>query len=171
MKKVLFLFAGMLFSSMAFSDPALFEMRLGGTTESELKSVYSVQLLGVSKYSGGNTYSVPVAEVNFEGLQKVTAVFDKGGILVAVFTVFPKTKFEYLNRALGDKYKLISQKIPHVGNKSAKYREGKTDILIEAPHMSFEMYMSYARDEFTQAYNEVVQSEARAKQSRESSQL
>ncbi len=48
MKKVLFLFAGMLFSSMAFSDPALFEMRLGGTTESELKSVYSVQLLGVS---------------------------------------------------------------------------------------------------------------------------
>lgn len=160
-----------LFSSAAFADPTIFNMELGKTTETQLKSMYNVQHTGTNKYSDGNMYSVPASAINFDGLQKVTTIFDTSGVLIAVLTTLPKSKFDYLNKTLGGKYKRVNQNIPFVGNKSATYRDGGTEITLEAPHMSFEMSMNYIRDDLKQAFNQQSEAEKRQKQQSEASQL
>ncbi|MFT5759698.1 MAG: hypothetical protein ACI9LM_004465 [Alteromonadaceae bacterium] len=170
MKKGIALVLAML-SSSVLADPAIFGMELGEMTEKDLKSKYSVNHTGTNKYSNGNMYSVPVSSINFEGLKEVTTIFNTEGKLVAVLTSLPKNKFNYLNETLGGKYKLISQKIPFVGNKKATYRDGETEITLNAPHMGFDMSMNYVNDDLMQAFNRQSQAETRKKQQSESSQL
>lgn len=160
-----------LLSSTAFADPTIFGMELGEMTETDLKAKYNVSHTGTNKYSDGNMYSVPTSSINFDGLKEVTAIFDTNSKLVAVLTTVPKHKFDTLNQALGGKYKRVSQNIPFVGNKSAKYRDGTTDIILEAPHLSFEMTMHYIRDDLMQSFNSKSQAEERQKQASEASQL
>src|SRR3990167_10281849 len=81
-----------LFSSIAFADPTIFNMELGKTTESHLKSMYNVQHTGTNKYSNGNMYSVPASDINFDGLQKITTIFDTKGVLIAVLTTLPRSE-------------------------------------------------------------------------------
>jgi len=160
-----------MFSSAAFADPTVFGMELGKTTEQELKSMYNVKNAGANKFSTGNMYNVPVGDINFEGLQEVTAIFSADGKLLAVLTTLPKSKFDYLNQTLGRKYKRVSQKIPFVGNKSATYRDGGTEITLDAPHMSFEMSMNYIRDDLMKKFNQQSEAEKRKKQANEASQI
>lgn len=160
-----------LMSAHVFADPSIFGLELGKTTEQQLKAMYDVQPKGMNKYSSGNMYSVPESSIDFDGLQEVTTIFDRKGVLIAVLTNFPKSKFSYLNQAIGGKYKLIDQNIPFVGNKSVIYRDGATEISLDAPHMSFTMSMNYIRDDFMRTYNEQSEAEKRQKQASESSQL
>lgn len=160
-----------LLSSLAVADPTIFDMELGKTTESQLKSMYSVQHTGLNKFSRGNMYSVPASNIEFEGLQEVTTIFDRNQVLVAVLTNFPKSKFDYLNQVIGSKYKLVSQKIPFVGNKSATYRDGSTEITLEAPHMSFTMSMNYINDDLMRSFNQQSEAEQKQKQANEASKL
>lgn len=101
----------------------------------------------------------------------MTIIFDTTGLLIAVITTLPKSKFDYLNQTLGGKYKRVSQNIPFVGNKSVTYRDGGTEITLEAPHMSFEMSMNYIRDDLMRAFNQQSEAEKRQKQQSEASQL
>lgn len=170
MKKGL-IFAASLFSSIAFADPTVFNMELGKTTESQLKSMYKVKHAGTNKYSNGRMYTVPTSAIKFEGLKEVTTIFDEKGVLIAVLTTFPKFKFDDLNQMLGSKYKQVSQKIPFVGDKSATYRDGDTEITLDAPHLSFEMTLHYIRDDLVRAFNQQSEEEQRQKQQNEASQL
>ncbi|TLM73182.1 hypothetical protein ACONUD_07470 [Microbulbifer harenosus] len=140
-------------------------------TESELKEMYQVSHTGTNKYSNGNMYSIPVSGIDFEGLQEVTAIFSRDGKLIGVLTKLPKRKFDYLNKVIAGKYRLVNQQIPFVGNKSATYRDGATEIMLEAPHMSFEMSMNYINDELMRAFNSQSEAEARQKERNEASQL
>ena len=158
-------------SSLAFADPTIFGMEIGKMTESELKSKYNVSHTGTNKYSHGNMYSVPSGSINFDGLQEVTTIFDTNNKLVAVLTTLPKSKFDYLNNALGGKYKLVSKQIPFVGDKSATYRDGATEISLNAPHMSFEMTMNYINDDLMKAFTQTSNREKQQKEASEASQL
>lgn len=171
MKKRIVLALAML-SSSVFADPTIFGMELGKMTEKDFKAMYKAKHTGKSKYSNGNMYSVPVSSINFEGLKKVTTIFSIEGRLVAVQASLPKSKFNYLNKILGGKYKLINQQIPFVGNKKATYRDGATEITLDAPHMGGGvMTMNYIRDDLLQEFNLQSQAEARQKQQNEASQL
>lgn len=170
MKKTLLLVA-LAFSSTAFADPEIFDMELGKTTESQLKSLYNVSQTGTNKYSHGNMYSIPTSAIDFEGLKKITTIFDENKTLVSVITELPKSKFDYLHKLLNKKYKKTSQKIPYVGKKSAEYSDGNTIISLEAPHMSFQMSMSYSRSEFVESFKNISNIEKRQKEQNESSKL
>jgi len=170
MKKVIMLFFMML-SSSVFADPTIFGMEIGKMTEKEFNSMYKASLTGTNKYSNGNMYSVPVSSINFDGLKGVTTIFSDKGKLLAVLTTLPKNKFDYLHKTLGGKYKLVNQKIPFVGNKSAIYKDGNTEISLDAPHMSFDMSMNYISDELLQAFTLQSEQENRQKQKNEASQL
>lgn len=160
-----------LLSSSAFADPTIFGMELGAMTEKDLKAKYNVSHTGTNKYSSGNMYSIPVSSIDFQGLKEVTTIFSSDGKLVAVLTTLPKNKFDYLNQALSGKYKLVNQKVPFVGNKAATYRDGATEITLEAPHMSFDISMNYINDELMRAFKQQSEAEARQKQQNEASQL
>lgn len=160
-----------MWSSILFADPVIFGMELGKTTESEIKSSYAASYQGMNKYSQGNMYSIPTSKIDFDGLQEVTTVFNQKGELIAVLTTLPKSKFDYIKNALDGKYKRVSQKIPFVGNKSVTYRDGSTEIELNAPHMSFEMSMNYIQDELMTSFNRQSKAEEEQKRSRDASQL
>jgi len=170
MKKIIAL-ASAIIASSALADPSVFNMELGKTTESELRSMYSTQHTGVNKYTNGNMYELRSTEINFEGLQKVSTIFNGDETLVAVLTTFPKAKFEYLNQILSQKYKRVSQEVPFVGNKSATYLDGETEITLSAPHLSFEMTMNYIRQELKNEYERQIADERNQKKKNETNQL
>tara|TARA_B100000700_G_scaffold331794_1_gene468847 strand:- start:12480 stop:12995 length:516 start_codon:yes stop_codon:yes gene_type:complete len=171
MKKTIIALFALLISNVALADPTVFGLTISKTKVEELKNKYSVTYTGQNKYSGGDMYEIATGQIGFDGLNSLTAIFSKEGVLIAVLTGFPKSKFDYLKSSLSNKYQLVSQKIPFVGNKSAKYKDGNTEIELNAPHMSFEMTMNYIHTDLLRAFNNQSASEERAKKKKESSML
>ncbi|PSU11802.1 hypothetical protein C9J03_11740 [Photobacterium gaetbulicola] len=170
MKKILFILLS-LFSTSLLADPTVFGLTIGKTTISQLKNTYSVNYSGQNKYSLGDMYEIPRGQINFDGIGAVTAIFDSSNTLVAVLSEFPKSKFDYLNSAIAKKYTLMNKKIPFVGDKSATYQSGNTEITLSAPHMSFQMSMNYIHTDLLKAYNKQSKAEEKQKQEQESSML
>lgn len=172
MKKIIFSLFVLLLPFASFADPTVFGLTLGKTTEKEASDLYNGHSsLGENIYSHGNMYNIPVKDIPFDGLKEVTTIFDENGLLVAVLAKFPKEKFNYINSSLKQKYKLISQQIPFVGNKFTKYSNGGTQILLDAPHLSFEMTLSYLRTDFYNDYKKQISVEEQKKSAAEKNQL
>lgn len=168
-KKIL---ASLLFAPvLAFADPAPFGLELGKSTIDDVKNKYSVENAGINKYSNGEMYELDVSEVKFDGLEKATIIFSQDGKLLAVLTTLSKDKFDYLFDSLGKKYQLVSKKIPFVGDKSAKFIDGNTEISLDAPHMSFEMDMNYINKDLWISFKNKSNKEQKDKEQSEQSQL
>ena len=69
------------------------------------------------------------------------------------------------------KNQVDSKDVPFVGNKSAKLIDGKTEIILDAPHMSFQMNMNYINKDLWKAYETLSNDEAHQKQKRARSKL
>lgn len=158
-------------SAAAYADPAPFGLELGKTTVAEAKAKYRVTETGTNKYSNGPMFDVTTDQIEFDGLQGLTLIFDTKDTLVGVLATLPKSKFKPLHQTLSGKYRVVSQNIPFVGNSSAKYVDGSTEITLDAPHMSFEMSMNYIRKELSDAFAAQSAAEAQAKKRAEDSQL
>ncbi len=158
-------------SPLAFSAPAPFGLELGKNTISQAKEKYHLIDAGTNKYSDGDMYQLDVEELNIDGIESALLIYDKNQILTAVITSFPKEKINDLLPTLKKKYKLIKEKIPFVGNASAKLKDDDCTILLDAPHLGFSMSLSYLKDDFLNVYNKSVVQEADAKKSQQESQL
>lgn len=151
------------------ANPAPFGLEIGKATIKEVTSKYHAQKAGINKYSGGEMYDL--SGINFDGLQHVTAIFSKDGKLLALLSTLPKSKFDHLLNTLGDKYQLVSKNIPFVGDKTAKLVDGNTEIILDAPHMSFKMEMNYITKDLLAAYNIQSNHEEKQKNKEEQAQL
>lgn len=169
MKKIIF--ALLFICQSAFANPTVFGLTISETTVEQLKSKYTVSHQGINKYSQGDMFQIPQNQIQFEGISDVTAIFSRSGKLVAVLTDLPKNKFDYLNGTLAKKYQLVNQKIPFVGNKSATYKSGETEITLNAPHMSFQLSMNYIHSDLLKAFNVQSEKEQKEKEQQESSML
>jgi len=168
MNKILiaFLLALPMFS---VADPAPFGLEIGKATIKDVKEKYHAQKTGVNKYSGGEMYDL--SGIDFDGLQKSTAIFSKDGKLLALLTTLPKNKFDYLLDGLSNKYQIVSIKTPFVGDKYAKLVDGNTEITLDAPHLSFKMEMNYINKDLWNSYTAQSKQEQQKKKSSEHSQL
>lgn len=161
----------LLFAGVAAADPAPFGLELNKATEKEVLAKYSGSHAGINRYSGGAMYQLEPGQFGFDGLRKLTVIFDRDGRLVAVLTGFHKRAFERLNGLLKPKYTLVSETIPFVGNKSVRYRDGGSEIHLDAPHMSFEMSMNYLTSELLEKFRADAQAEAEQQRAKQSSSL
>lgn len=160
-----------LFSVAAFANPSPFGLQIGKATVSEVKAKYSTQHKGVNKYSNGDMYDLDVSELSFDGLDSAMVVFDSNGKLQAVLCSLSKDKFQYLFGSLKKKYKLVHSNIPFVGDTSAKFMDGNTEITLNAPHMSFQMDMNYVDKNLVKKFKQESANEEQRKKNNESSQL
>ncbi len=158
-------------SPLAFASPSPFGLELGKNTISQAKEKYHLIDAGINKYSDGDMYQLDVQELNIDGIESALLIYDKNQILTAVITSFPKENINELLPTLKKKYKLIKENVPFVGNASAKLKDDDCTILLDAPHLSFSMSLSYLRDDFLNVYNKSVAQEADAKKSQQESQL
>lgn len=171
MKKFVLPLLAML-SIPAFADPTVFKMELGKTTEQEVKEMYSLQSNGINNYSDGNQYYINPREIDFDGLKSTLVIFDTQGILVGVLSTLHETDsmkhgtFSHLYDILNSKYKLVKKERPFVGDQFAKFKDGKTEITLNAPHMGgFEVSLDYIRTDLLENYKKrsAKDKEARAK--------
>ncbi|TDF82392.1 hypothetical protein [Pseudomonas sp. H9] len=153
------------------AEPSVFGLTIGKTTEAQFLKQYSASQVGTNAFNQGHMYEVAPGSIDFEGLQKVLVVFDAQGSLAGVNAQFPKEKFDYLNQALAKKYKLVDKQIPFVGNKSATYSDGNAKIILEAPHMSFQMNMTYLTKTFDKAIADGQRKAKNQQRDKEASQL
>ena len=158
-------------SLSVLADPSPFGLEIGKATIEDVKAKYKLTHTGTNKYSKGDMYTIDTSQINFDGLKDVTLIFSQDDVLLAVLTTLPKTKFESLMNGLGGKYKLVSKQIPFVGNKSAKFLDGNTEITLDSPHLSFQMSMNYINNELLKAFTKQSSLEQLQKEKHEASQL
>lgn len=155
-----------------FADPTVFKMELGKTTEQEVKEMYTLTQDGTNRYSDGNQYYIDRKEIDFEGLKSTLVIFDKQGVLVGVLSTLHESNpmnhetFSRIYGVLNNKYKLVRKERPFVGDQFAKFKDGKSEITLNAPHLgNFEVNLDYVRSELINNYKKrsVKEKEDKAK--------
>lgn len=121
---------------VSLADPAPFGLEMGVATVDDARDRSRLEHIGLSRY-GHRHYRLNTADLHMEGLTEASAFFDEEGRLAAVLTVHGKARFDFLYNGLRARYRTVSEDIPFVGNKSARFEDGNTTIDLDAPHPSF----------------------------------
>lgn len=164
------------FSSAAFAQNAApLGFELGVATYAQVKQQLggktSLSNNGVNKYSGGKMLQGNGDGLGIEGLSEITFIFDASDKLAGVLMTLPKDSFKPTLKALSAKYKLVESVVPFVGNASAKLQQGESVIELNAPHMSFEMTVTYMTRGLKQAFTQQASNERAAKEKRQADQF
>ena len=128
-------------ATTVFAEPAPFGLEIGKATVADAEKMYRIEKTVVK--NNFTTYKVPVNQVNFDGLKELAISFNEKGVLIGVIAKLPKSQFKSIHDSLSKKYKVVSQEIPFVGDSSAEYASGSTVVLLNAPHLSFDLEMGY----------------------------
>lgn len=139
------------------------KQQLGGKT--------SLSNNGVNKYSGGKMLQGNGDGLGIEGLSEITFIFDASDKLAAVLMTLPKDSFQKTLSALSGKYKLVDKQVPFVGNASANLQQGESVVELNAPHMSFEMTVTYMTKSLKQAFTRQASYERATKEKRQADQF
>ncbi len=126
---------------------------------------------GLNKWTGGPMLRAPGDAFSIQGLQEVLFIFDQQKVLMGVILVLPKNRYSDVKAYLSDKYKIVSDQAPFVGNQLIKFEEGDVIIEARAPHMSFQMEVTYIHSSLMEAFNTGSALEVEQKEQREGAQF
>lgn len=163
--------AMLLTTTLIHADPSPFGLEIGKSTIDIMKEKYTSNYIGNYNLTQGEVYDLDPTELGIDGMQSARVIYDKNGKLMAVFTTFPKGKFQYLFGQMKSKYKLVSSNIPFVGDTSAKFTNGNTEIQLVAPHMSFEMEMNYVDKNLLKSAKQKSANDVQSKSKKEAEKL
>ncbi len=158
-------------ATTVFADPAPFGLEIGNASLADAEQMYRLDNAGINRYSLGHMYKVTVNQVNFEGLKELLLDFNEKGVLTTVTATLPKSQFKSLHQSLAKKYKVISQEIPFVGDSFTEYLNGSTKVLLDAPHLSFDMRLTYITKETFDVIATKLKVEAAAKKKSQEDKL
>lgn len=158
-------------TNSAFADPKPLGFELCKATIEDVQNTYKTTDAGISAYTEGKMLNVDAYEVGLQDLQKVLFIFNSDGTLSVVDMTFRKTKFDELYGQLNKKYKLVKKQIPFVGNKYAEYKNGKSTVKLDAPHMSFELDVIYGQNFFFKTMKEVNNRQEQQRKDKQASML
>lgn len=114
----------------------------------------SMKLTGTSSWTNGEIYESDGSVYNLEGLKNIVYIFSLSNRLDVVILKMNNNAFDKVNSYLRSKYSVVSQDIPYVGDKSVQYTQGNSIIILEAPHLSFEMSLFYKTTAFDTAHKQ-----------------
>ena len=86
---------------------------------------------------GYQHYRLNLSDLDMEGYTEASVFYDEQGWLAAVLTVHDRARFDLTYNGLRARYRTVSEDIPFVGNKSARFEDGDTTIDLDAPRLSF----------------------------------
>lgn len=128
----------------------------------KLSSVVNLKNQGINKYSGGKMVVADNPELlGYDGLQKVTLIFDKTDILTAVIMRLDRNNddrrdsgFMYAYKRLSEKYLPVFRNLKSTGRMSAGFVTPAKDVHIRmiAPEASQNFDLQYLSDNFWQNY-------------------
>lgn len=129
-------------------DP--FGLELGVATRGQVEQAFKgkpLSTLGENAASGGAMLVAEQPGIGPEGLKKILFVFDKQDRLVGLQMTLPKDfhgkNVSGIANDLARKYVQKSRNLPQVGNGAARFERGRSAVVVEAPHLSFEFTVTY----------------------------
>ncbi len=162
-------------ANCAYADATVLGLKMGEATVGDIKAKYSVREKGINGWSNGEMYQISTSDIPIDDLKSALAIFDTNGKLVCVELVMSKggfnSRFDEMHAQLKKKYKVVKTKIPYVGDTYAHYKDGKTVIELDAPHMSFDMTLTYMQQSFKAAFDSGAQQQQQAKKQQEADML
>jgi len=160
---------------IALAEAAPFGLPVGSATLQDVKQTLGpktkLENAGLNKWSHGPMLKSNGAGLGIESLQSAYFIFSPQEKLIGVLLTLPKERYASVKNSLRSKYKLISAQEPFVGNQLARFRDGEITIEASAPHMSFEMELTYTHAELRALRDRMSQAEAAQKQKIERSNL
>lgn len=161
-----------IFSSSVNANPKPLGFEIGVATYENIKDrFYSSRDEGINLFTNGHMLSVNSIELEVDGLQQAFFIFNDDKTLAAVNLKFDKNKFDEITSQLSKKYKTIKKIRPFVGNCYAKYKNDRSTITVDAPHMSFEMNVLYAHDNFLKIMNRTLNKKEKDRKNKQASLL
>lgn len=133
--------------------------------------------MGTNKYTGGKMLSGTGAGLDVDGLKEITFIFDQNNVLAGVTMSLSKgggmnnEGFKKLSKALGSKYKQVEKREPFVGDCYARYVQGDSVVILNVPHMGFDMGLSYLTKGLLADFNKQSAQETAAKQKSQASKF
>ena len=159
----------MLGAITAHAGTKVIDVELGVSTLEQVRKIASaagrVQNNGTNTWTDGPSLRVEGGDYGIEGLRSVEYIFDSSNKLTAVIMILGQHRFGDIVDVLAGKYKLTKKAQPSVGNKYAHFSTPDGLIEVDAPHLSFEMDVSYMTTAFHKAWTEGVK--ARESQQRQ----
>lgn len=140
---------------LASAEPArALGFEIGKATVAEVRTVMTERAgppreSGTSAVTGGELL-VFDADRTVAGMKEEVFVFDTDGHLTAAVLTLSKDRYDEVLKALRSKYALVDEQRPFVGNRSARFKAGVVEIVVDAPHLSFDMAVLYATPAFRQ---------------------
>jgi len=140
--------AAMVFASTSFADVSAFKLTLGKTTVEEAQQTYWLTPTGQNSASKGPMFSVAPDAIDFPNIQGFNLVFSQNNTLSAIHITLPRTEFADVRPMLSQRYTVVAEQLPFVGNRRVTYEKDGVQIELNSPHLSFETTLLYATDEF-----------------------
>lgn len=152
--------------------PAPFGFEIGKTTLKEVQDKMNGKIIGINKYSDGKMLKVYQRDVPLDGVnQNAIFIFSKEDTLLYVQLGFSKDYFDELLSQLSSKYTLVKKEIPFVGDKYAELKSDDVVIILNAPHMSFDLTLFYVDTKFYKKVNSDVKEEEKQQLEKQKSAL
>ncbi|WP_417821310.1 hypothetical protein [Terasakiella sp.] len=127
--------------------------------------------IGTNKYSHGPVYEVDVSHIAVKDIKTIQLIFDAKDHLQGITFNSSKHNFKSLEDHVASKYQLSRREVPFVGNKFAEYKAPNAIIQLDAPHMSFQMSISYVSTDLLKSFSKTVQENNQAQKKKEASQF
>ncbi|GHV03690.1 hypothetical protein AGMMS50229_03440 [Campylobacterota bacterium] len=156
------------------TNPSPIGLQLGKSTIADVKQKYRLITKKGREFNainGGEMYDIDTKNISIEGVKSGVVIFEQDGTLAFVYLNINKNRFDAMFDQLSGKYKLTHKEIPAVGNKLAKFKVGNSEIELYAPHLGFELDLTYATDAFWQASKNYSRKKQEQKKQSEASQL
>ena len=103
--------------------------------------------------------SVDVSAAHVNNVKDLTLIFDENELLQAISFETDKYNFKAIDEYVSQKYQPVKRQVPFVGDKYAEYRSPNALIKINAPHMSFQMTITYVSQDMWDKFNRVSKAE------------
>jgi hypothetical protein len=112
----------------------------------------ALQNAGTNEYTHGPMFRTGGAVTGIKDLQSVLLIFDPNDRLQGLIMTFPKDP-KTMFKLLSGKYSVVSNKVNNfMNNGSARFEEGESWVDLDAPHLGFEMKVSYVSKALQQQF-------------------
>ncbi|MEM8087682.1 hypothetical protein Q4R44_09125 [Morganella morganii] len=151
-------------SFYAIADVSVIGITINKDTKEDVVSKYEV----ISE--NGNVLTLNEKNIPLDDVSSAVVALENNKVK-AVLLAIQKRKFDYFYNLLKGKYKLTKKEIPYVGNKYASFIKDDVIILLDAPHLSFEMDLLYIDREYDKSLKKRQKEKKENEKKQDSEQL
>ena len=164
-RKVLFCsFLMVLSLGMVHANPTPFGVEIGKFPCKDLDKKFKITENFKNVY-GEYSYKLSPGQITLDNVSGSLFTCNAKGDVVALWVKFnSKSGFNQLAKSLSEKYKVIFEEIPDVGNKHIALKDGDVRVDLSAEHLDFDMYLVYRTNE---SYNNQLEIDRRSQVEKE----